>query len=65
MCSELANDMRKEPEIVKFFLSCNATTKEGVKFGAGCNFKSLNTTSHSWDVISESNCHFSLSAHSI
>jgi hypothetical protein len=53
MCTGLDGDVRKEPEVVKFFMSCNDTSKKDARFSFGCNYKSLNTTTHAWDIISE------------
>lgn len=47
MCTGFDNDARKEPEVVKYFLSCKSA-----RFSFGCNYKSLNTTTKSWDIIS-------------
>lgn len=52
MCSNYEDSRLNEPETVKFFMTCNDTSKKNEKFSFGCNYKSLNATSHSWDVIS-------------
>lgn len=52
MCTGFDTDRRQEPETVKFFLSCNDTSVKDVRFAFGCNYKSLNTSTHAWDVIS-------------
>lgn len=45
-------DIRREPETVKFFLSCNDTSNKDARYAFGCNYKSLNTSTRAWDVIS-------------
>lgn len=54
MCTGMEeNDSRKQPEVVKFSLQCNQTTAQGNKFAFGCNYRSLNSTTHAWDVMSK------------
>lgn len=45
-------DTRRQPEVVKFSLQCNQTA-QGNKFAFGCNYRSLNSTTHAWDVMSK------------
>lgn len=52
MCTGFEGDQRREPETIKFFMSCNDTSKSSARFSFGCNYKSLNTTTRHWDVIS-------------
>jgi hypothetical protein len=57
-CSKFDDIKLNDPETVKFFMSCNDTSSKDANFPFGCNYKSLNTTSNAWDVISTKDLRF-------